>query len=81
MGPCTTRLNGAVIDAYRRSKRLGLLANSDQGQPRGESNAWTLTSQGERVTAQLNLPQPVHEDGDVLRQSTAHRIGEQAHES
>jgi AcrR family transcriptional regulator len=71
---------GQISRLLARLQRLGLLANSGEGQPRGESNAWTLTSLGERVTTQLNLPQPVHEDDDVLRQRTTHRTGEQAHE-
>jgi AcrR family transcriptional regulator len=46
---------GQISKLLARLQRLGLLANSGQGQSRGESNAWTLTKLGERVTEQLSL--------------------------
>jgi hypothetical protein len=42
-----------------RLQRLGLLENSGEGQARGESNSWTLTQLGERVTGQLSLSNSV----------------------
>jgi len=41
--------------ALARLQRLGLLANTGQGQSRGEPNAWTLTDLGEKVAQGLNL--------------------------
>jgi AcrR family transcriptional regulator len=46
---------GQISKLLARLQRLGLLENSGEGQPRGESNAWSLTSLGERVTEQLSL--------------------------
>jgi AcrR family transcriptional regulator len=51
---------GQISRLLARLQRLGLLVNSGEGQPRGESNAWKLTPLGERVTAQLRLPKPGH---------------------
>jgi AcrR family transcriptional regulator len=56
---------GQVSKLLARLRRLGLLENSGQGQSRGESNAWRLTSLGERVTEQLSLNGPV--DGERAR--------------
>jgi AcrR family transcriptional regulator len=47
---------GQVSKLLARLRRLGLLENTGQGQPRGEPNAWTLTQLGESITTQLNLP-------------------------
>jgi AcrR family transcriptional regulator len=46
---------GQISKLLARLQRLGLLENGGEGQPRGESNAWKLTSLGERVTEQLSL--------------------------
>ncbi len=54
---------GQISKLLARLQRLGLLENSGEGQPRGESNAWRLTPLGERVTEQLSLNDPAHKDG------------------
>ncbi len=46
---------GQVSKLLARLQRLGLLANTGEGQAHGEPNAWQLTPLGERVTEQLNL--------------------------
>jgi AcrR family transcriptional regulator/DNA-binding MarR family transcriptional regulator len=46
---------GQISKLLARLQRLGLLENSGEGQARGESNAWSLTALGERVTEQLSL--------------------------
>jgi AcrR family transcriptional regulator len=46
---------GQISRLLARLERLGLLENSGEGQPRGESNAWQLTPLGLSVTGQLNL--------------------------
>jgi AcrR family transcriptional regulator/DNA-binding MarR family transcriptional regulator len=51
---------GQISKLLARLERLGLLENSGEGQARGESNAWRLTPLGERVTEQLNLNSPAH---------------------
>jgi AcrR family transcriptional regulator len=48
---------GQVSRLLARLQRLGLLANTGEGQARGERNAWWLTPLGERVTRQLSLDQ------------------------
>jgi AcrR family transcriptional regulator len=53
---------GQISKLLARLERLGLLENSGEGQPRGESNAWRLTGLGERVTEQLSLGNPAPED-------------------
>jgi AcrR family transcriptional regulator len=54
---------GQISRLLARLQRLGLLENTGEGQARGESNAWNLTTLGKRVTAQLNLDDPAHRDG------------------
>lgn len=54
---------GQISKLLARLQRLGLLENTGEGQARGESNAWTLTTLGERVTEQLSLNGPAHKDG------------------
>jgi AcrR family transcriptional regulator/DNA-binding MarR family transcriptional regulator len=54
---------GQISKLLARLQRLGLLENSGQGQARGESNAWKLTTLGERVTEQLSLNNTAHKDG------------------
>jgi AcrR family transcriptional regulator/DNA-binding MarR family transcriptional regulator len=54
---------GQISRLLARLERLGLLANTGQGQARGESNAWTLTRLGERVTEQLSLANPTSKEG------------------
>jgi AcrR family transcriptional regulator len=54
---------GQISKLLARLERLGLLENSGEGQARGESNAWSLTSLGERVTEQLSLGDASHGDG------------------
>ncbi len=49
---------GQISRLLARLQRLGLLENTGEGQARGESNAWTLTPLGERVTEQLSLNSP-----------------------
>jgi AcrR family transcriptional regulator len=46
---------GQISKLLARLQRLGLLENTGEGQSRGESNAWSLTPLGERVTEQLAL--------------------------
>jgi AcrR family transcriptional regulator len=46
---------GQVSKLLARLERLGLLVNTSGGHAKGEPNAWSLTSLGERVTAQLSL--------------------------
>jgi AcrR family transcriptional regulator len=53
---------GQISKLLARLQRLGLLENSGEGQPRGEPNAWTLTPLGKRVTGQLSLNDPAHEE-------------------
>jgi AcrR family transcriptional regulator len=53
---------GQISRLLARLQRLGLLHNSGEGQPRGESNAWTLTPLGKRVTEQLSINDPAHEE-------------------
>ncbi len=55
---------GQISRLLRRLQRLGLLTNTGQGQPRGESNAWQLTPLGKRVTRQLSL------DSDMQQETT-----------
>ena len=50
---------GQISKLLARLQRLGLLENGGEGQARGESNAWTLTPLGERVTEQLSLSNSV----------------------
>jgi AcrR family transcriptional regulator len=54
---------GQISKLLARLERLGLLENTGEGQARGESNAWNLTTVGERVTEQLSLDGPAHKDG------------------
>jgi AcrR family transcriptional regulator len=54
---------GQISKLLARLQRLDLLTNTGEGQARGERNAWTLTSLGERVTEQLNLGMQLQEDG------------------
>jgi AcrR family transcriptional regulator len=54
---------GQISKLLARLERLGLLENNGEGQARGESNAWTLTPLGERVTAQFSLDTRLQEDG------------------
>ncbi len=53
---------GQISRLLARLQRLGLLENTGEGQPRGESNAWNLTPLGERVTEQLSLSNSAHKD-------------------
>ena len=53
---------GQISKLLARLQRLGLLENSGEGQPRGESNAWKLTQLGKRVTEQLSLASPTLEE-------------------
>jgi AcrR family transcriptional regulator/DNA-binding MarR family transcriptional regulator len=46
---------GQISKLLGRLQRLGLLQNTGKGQAQGESNAWSLTTLGERVTQQLAL--------------------------
>jgi len=46
---------GQISKLLARLQRLGLLANTGQGQAKGEPNAWTLTDLGEKVAQGLNL--------------------------
>ncbi len=46
---------GQISKLLARLQRLGLLANTGEGQARGERNAWKLTLLGERVSEQLSL--------------------------
>src|SRR5580692_3580304 len=53
---------GQISRLLARLRGLGLLENTGQGQARGESNAWKLTTLGERVTEQLSLTTHLSED-------------------
>src|SRR6202453_817102 len=55
---------GQVSKLLARLKRLGLLANSGNGQSKGEANAWRLTELGERVTRQLSLNVRAEDGGE-----------------
>jgi AcrR family transcriptional regulator len=44
---------GQISKLLARLERLGLIHNAGQGQPRGERNAWTLTTRGTEVQAAL----------------------------
>jgi hypothetical protein len=46
---------GQISKLLARLQRLGLVANTGQGQAKGEPNAWTLTDLGEKVAQGLNL--------------------------
>jgi hypothetical protein len=44
---------GQISKLLSRLQRLGLLANSGQGQAKGEPNAWTLTTLGSQVASSI----------------------------
>jgi AcrR family transcriptional regulator len=46
---------GQISKLLARLERIGLLANTGEGHVKGESNAWSLTALGERVTEHLAL--------------------------
>jgi AcrR family transcriptional regulator len=46
---------GQVSKLLARLQRLGLIANSGEGQVKGEPNAWRLTPLGQRVTQRLHM--------------------------
>jgi AcrR family transcriptional regulator len=46
---------GQISKLLARLERIGLLANTGEGHAKGESNAWSLTILGERVTEHLAL--------------------------
>jgi AcrR family transcriptional regulator len=54
---------GQISRLLARLQRLRLLENSGEGQARGESNAWSLTGLGERVTEQFSLGDASYGDG------------------
>jgi AcrR family transcriptional regulator len=54
---------GQISKLLARLQRLGLLENTGEGQARGESNAWNLTTLGEHVTEQLNLDGTANKEG------------------
>jgi hypothetical protein len=45
---------GQISKLLARLERLGLVVNTGDGHSKGESNAWSLTTLGERVTAHLS---------------------------
>jgi AcrR family transcriptional regulator len=47
---------GQISKLLTRLERLGLIHNAGYGQPRGEPNAWTLTTRGTRVAEALRQP-------------------------
>jgi len=47
---------GQISKLLNRLERLGLIHNAGHGQPRGEPNAWTLTTRGTRVAEALRQP-------------------------
>jgi AcrR family transcriptional regulator len=49
---------GQISKLLRRLERLGLLANVGAGHPKGEPNAWTLTSRGEQVAQSIRIHNP-----------------------
>jgi AcrR family transcriptional regulator/DNA-binding MarR family transcriptional regulator len=54
---------GQISRLLGRLERLGLAANTGEGQAKGEPNAWHLTPMGERVTQQLSLNTHNHAPG------------------
>jgi AcrR family transcriptional regulator len=46
---------GQISKLLARLERLGLVQNTGQGQPKGEPNAWTLTTRGAEVEAALRV--------------------------
>jgi AcrR family transcriptional regulator len=55
---------GQISKLLARLRRLGLLENTGEGQPRGEPNAWKLTPLGENITTQLDLSTHTHKDDE-----------------
>jgi AcrR family transcriptional regulator/DNA-binding MarR family transcriptional regulator len=53
---------GQISKLLARLEGLGLLANTGAGHTRGERNAWSLTTLGERVTEQLALNDDTHQE-------------------
>jgi AcrR family transcriptional regulator len=49
---------GQISKLLARLERLGLIHNAGQGQPRGEPNAWGLTTRGTEVQAALGHSPP-----------------------
>jgi DNA-binding MarR family transcriptional regulator len=47
---------GQVSKLLGRLERLGLLANESQGHAKGEPNAWSLTTKGQRVAQSIRVP-------------------------
>lgn len=47
---------GQISKLLTRLEGLGLIHNAGPGQPRGEPNAWTLTTRGSRVAEALGRP-------------------------
>ena len=48
-----THDQGQISKLLARLAKLGLIHNNGQGQPRGEPNAWTLTTRGQEVQQAL----------------------------
>ena len=46
---------GQVSKLLARLERLGLLANCNEGNAKGEPNAWTLTAEGERLARSIRV--------------------------
>jgi AcrR family transcriptional regulator len=57
---------GQISKLLARLQRLGLLANTGEGQARGERNAWELTPLGERVSEQLSLDTAASPDREEI---------------
>jgi DNA-binding MarR family transcriptional regulator len=53
---------GQISKLLARLEGLGLLANTGAGHTRGERNAWSLTTLGERVTKQLALNNDIQQE-------------------
>jgi hypothetical protein len=53
---------GQISKLLMRLKRLGLIANTGEGHPKGEPNAWKLTPLGERVSQRLNIRSDLRQD-------------------
>jgi AcrR family transcriptional regulator len=56
---------GQVSKLLARLQRLGLIANTGEGQLRGEPNAWSLTPLGMRVAQRLRMRTPTR-DGKTV---------------
>jgi DNA-binding MarR family transcriptional regulator len=52
---------GQVSKLLARLRRLGLLTNMGEGHVKGEPNAWSLTTKGQRVAQSIHVHTPGRE--------------------